>query len=180
MKPTTLLLGLVLLLAALWAAKTWGYREGVGAVHTKQADAKVEAERDTVRRRDSVFVVDSTAFRVYAARYKKLRDSLNGTNPRHLRPTTEDSVPALNGDSASKVTPLVALCDSTVRLAETALSSCAARVRAGDSLLAATQARLKLEQQRPGPRRFPNVILGALIGTDGRVRLGVGVGIRLW
>jgi len=154
-------------------------------------EQRLSARQDTVRVTDSVFAVDSSAFRSYATRYYRLRDSLRnvravGDNHPPVVSDSDTHVPdsgTLNKDSALvRLRPetLLAVCDSTVRIAEQALASCAARVRAGDSLLAATRERLAHEQRKPGPRRFPALVVGPQLSTDGKVRLGVTLGVRLW
>lgn len=195
MKPGSLAWGAIAffllgaLTAGLWMEGRRREDMGRWKAERETLEARSAARADTVRVTDSVYAVDSSAFRSYATRYYRLRDSLRNV---HAVGDNHPPVPAPGANvpnsgtvadkrhSVDVARPLLALCDSTVRIAEQALASCAARVRAGDSLLAATRERLAHEQRKPGPRRFPSIVVGPQLSTDGRVRLGVTVGLRLW
>jgi hypothetical protein len=184
--PGWMLVGAVIggLTVGLWLEGRTRERIGVWKEKVRVADSAMATWTDTVRITDSVYVVDSTAFRSYATRYYRLRDSLASFNKDsgYVRDGGHPLISVPDSGAIVPVggTPLLALCDSTVRIAEIALSSCAARVKAGDSLLAATRARLTLEQKKPGPRRFPAITAGAFVTPQGEIRVGIGVGVRIF
>jgi hypothetical protein len=136
-------------------------REQLGQwkVRVEALDDSLALARRVSARRDTVYVA--------------VTDTLIRTRIR------TDSVIRYSGDSIARGTVLEivhterAKCDAVIL-------ACSARVAARDTTIGLLESRLTLEQKKPGPRRFPVISLGAFVTPEGAVKVGIGVGVRIF
>jgi hypothetical protein len=158
--PGWVLIGAVIggLTVGLWLEGRTRERIGVWKEKVRVADDSLKIARASSRRTDTVYV--------------RVTDTLIRVRVRH------DSVIAA-GDSfpRERVVEIVrverAACDTVIR-------ACEARVAARDTTIGLLESRLKLEQKKPGPRRFPVLTVGTFVTAEGAVKVGIGVGVRIF
>jgi hypothetical protein len=69
---------------------------------------------------------------------------------------------------------------AVITLIERERAACDSVIAACKAQVVAARERLDLQIKKPGARRFPVITAGAVVGTDGRIHVGLGVGVRIF